>query len=201
MGFPGGTGGKEPTCQCRRHKRCWFNPWVRKIPGKGNDNPLQFLAWKIPWTEEPGRLHTVHGVARSQKRLKRLSTYTHNVVIWASQDGTSGKESAGQCRRLQRRKFDTWVGKIPSSRKWQPTSVFLPGKSHTQRSLVSYSPQAYKTSDMTEQLNRQARNVVIYLEKGKIYRKKLLEQKQFSKVCIHKVTIQKLQSYKPTTVI
>ena len=54
---------------------------------------------------------------------------------------------------------------------------------------------------MTEQLNRQARNVVIYLEKGKIYRKKLLEQKQFSKVCIHKVTIQKLQSYKPTTVI
>ena len=27
------------------------------------------LAWEIPWTEEPGRLHTVHGVAKSQKRL------------------------------------------------------------------------------------------------------------------------------------
>ena len=32
MGFPGGTGGKEPACQCRRHKRQGFHPWVRKIP-------------------------------------------------------------------------------------------------------------------------------------------------------------------------
>ena len=47
---------------------------------------------------------TVYGVARSQTRLKRLSTHTHthNVVIWASPDGASGKESAGQCRRLGR---------------------------------------------------------------------------------------------------
>jgi len=29
--------------------------------------------------------------------------------------------------------FDPWVGKIPCSRKWQPTPVFLPGKSHGQR--------------------------------------------------------------------
>ena len=29
-GFPGGTSGKEPACQCRRHKRCKFNPRVRK---------------------------------------------------------------------------------------------------------------------------------------------------------------------------
>ena len=31
-GFPGGTSGEEPACQCRRHKRCSFDPWVRKIP-------------------------------------------------------------------------------------------------------------------------------------------------------------------------
>ena len=32
-GFPGGsTSGKESTCQCRRHKRRGFNPYVRKIP-------------------------------------------------------------------------------------------------------------------------------------------------------------------------
>ena len=30
-GFPGGASGKEPTCQCRRLKRCGFNPCVRKI--------------------------------------------------------------------------------------------------------------------------------------------------------------------------
>ena len=33
-------------------------------------------------------------------------------------------------------RFNPWVGKIPWSRKWQPTPVFLPGKSHGQRSLV-----------------------------------------------------------------
>ena len=30
--FPGGTSGKESTCQCRRLRRCGFDPWVRKIP-------------------------------------------------------------------------------------------------------------------------------------------------------------------------
>ena len=37
--------------------------------------------------------------------------------------------------------FDPWVGKIPWRRKWQPTPVFLPGKSHGRRSLVGYSPR------------------------------------------------------------
>ena len=32
VGFPGGASGKEPTCQCRRHKRHGFDPWVEKIP-------------------------------------------------------------------------------------------------------------------------------------------------------------------------
>ena len=29
MDFPGGTSGKESACQCRRHRRCRFDPWVR----------------------------------------------------------------------------------------------------------------------------------------------------------------------------
>ena len=41
-----------------------------------------------------------------------------------------------QCRR---RGFDPWFRKIPWRRKWQPTPVFMPGKSHGQRSLVGYS--------------------------------------------------------------
>ena len=48
--------------------------------------------------------------------------------------------------------FDPWVGKIPWRRKWQPTPVFCPGKSHGQRSLVGYSPWGPKESDMTERL-------------------------------------------------
>ena len=37
--------------------------------------------------------------------------------------------------------------------KWQPTPVFLPGESHGRRSLVGYSPQGRKKSDMTERLH------------------------------------------------
>jgi len=37
-------------------------------------------------------------------------------------------------------RFNPWVGKIPWKRKWQPTPVILPGKSHGQRSLAGYSP-------------------------------------------------------------
>ena len=66
--------------------------------------------------------------------------------------GTSGKEPACQCRRQKRCRFNPWVGKIPSRRAWQPIPVFLPGESHTQRSLVGYNPhpQGYKEVDMTE---------------------------------------------------
>ena len=53
----------------------------------------------------------------------------------------SGKESACQCRR---QRFDPWVRKISWRRKWQPTPVYLPGKSQGQRSLVGYSPEGRK---------------------------------------------------------
>ena len=64
----------------------------------------------------------------------------------------SAKESTCQCRRYRRHGLDPWVRKIPWRRKWQPTSVFLPGKSHGQRSLTGYSLWGCKESDTTEWL-------------------------------------------------
>ena len=52
----------------------------------------------------------------------------------------SGKEPACQCRRHKSLGFNPWVGKLPWKRAWKPTPVFLPGKSHGQRSLEGYSP-------------------------------------------------------------
>ena len=43
-----------------------------------------------------------------------------------------------------RRGFDSWVGKMPWRRPWQPTPVFLPGGSYGQRTLVGYSPQCHR---------------------------------------------------------
>ena len=53
----------------------------------------------------------------------------------------TGKESAFQNRRCR---FNPWVKKIPWRWKWQPTPVFLSGKSHRQRSLAAYSPWGQK---------------------------------------------------------
>ena len=71
---------------------------------------------------------------------------------WASQ-WLSSKEPTCQCRRYKRYRFDPWVGKITCRRAWQPTPIFLLGKSHGQMSLVGYSPWGPKELDTTEQLN------------------------------------------------
>ena len=67
-----------------------------------------------------------------------------------------------QCRRPW---FDSWIGKIPWRREWQPTPVFLPGEFHGQRSLASYHPWHCKDLDMTEQLSwrRQQQPTPVFL--------------------------------------
>ena len=57
--------------------------------------------------------------------------------------GINGKEPACQFRR---HRFNSCIGKITWRSTWQPTPVFLLGESHSQRSLVGYSPQGRKES-------------------------------------------------------
>ena len=62
-GFPGGTSGKEPACQCRRCKRCWFDVWVGKMPWRRARQPTpSFL---------PGKSH-------GQRSLVGYSLQGHN---------------------------------------------------------------------------------------------------------------------------
>ena len=58
--FPGDTSGKEPVCQCRRHKRRGFNPWVEKIP------------WKRKWQPTPVFLL---GISQGQRSLAGYSPW------------------------------------------------------------------------------------------------------------------------------
>ena len=78
MGFPGSASGKEPICQCRRHKRLGFNPWARKIP------------WGRKWLPTPvflpGECHGQRSLVgysprgRKETRLKLLNTHTHPLL-------------------------------------------------------------------------------------------------------------------------
>ena len=84
-------------------------------------------------------------------------------AIWETQVRSLGQEEPLEkewwlrrlsiCLQCRRPGFDLWVGNFPWRRKWQPTPVLLPGKSHGRRSLVGYSPWGCKELDMTEQLH------------------------------------------------
>ena len=51
--------GKEPAYQGKRYKQCKFDLWVGRIPWrKACQSTPSILAWKIPWTEEPGKLQS-----------------------------------------------------------------------------------------------------------------------------------------------
>jgi len=69
--------------------------------------------------------------------LSTLQILTHLVLIMGF---PSGSEPTCQSRRCRRCRYDLWVRKIPWRRKWQTPSVFLPGKSHGQRSLAGCRP-------------------------------------------------------------
>ena len=64
-GFPGGTGGKEPACQCKRHERYGFHPWVWKIPWR--------RAWQLTPVFLPGESH-------GQRSLMGYSPWGHTWI-------------------------------------------------------------------------------------------------------------------------
>ena len=81
LGFPGSTGGKEPTCQSRRNKRCGYSRWVGKIPWK--------KAWPPTPVFLPGESHGQRSLAgyspwgRKESDMTEVTSYacTHAVCI------------------------------------------------------------------------------------------------------------------------
>ena len=58
----------------REWERGRNSPWSGRYSGEGHGKPLQFLAWRIPWTKEPGGLQ-VHRVTKSRTQPKQLRTH------------------------------------------------------------------------------------------------------------------------------
>ena len=59
LGIPDAASDKEPACQCRKHNRHGFSPWVGKILWRRAWQPTLTFLWRISWTEEPGGLQSV----------------------------------------------------------------------------------------------------------------------------------------------
>ena len=112
---------------------------------------IRSLGWEDPLEEEMGKSHgqrilEVCSLWGWKESNMTECTFRHSLAF--NKHCMNGdKEPACQCRRCE---FASLVGKIPWRRKWPPTPVFLPGKSHGQRSLAGYSPCGRKKSDTVD---------------------------------------------------
>ena len=128
---------------------------------------------------DPGKRidRQVHG---TEYRATEMTPHKHSHGGFPG--GARGKESTCQCRRHG---FDPWVGKIHWRRKWQPTSVLLPGKLCGYRSLVGDSPQDYKESDVTKVTQQPANTVKLTKEQRQFDGAKSFQQTVLEQVIIH----------------
>ena len=77
-GFPGGSEVKDSTSNAGDSGSI---PGSGRSPGEGNGNHSSILAWRIPWTEKPGRLQS-----RGSQSRKRLSNFTFNLQDEGTQE-------------------------------------------------------------------------------------------------------------------
>ena len=122
----GGIGGRRRRGQQRMRWLDGITDSMCMSLGEPRELVMDREAWRA----------AIHRVAESDTNWVTELNWTE---LSSSEGGFPGEESAWPYRKCG---FDLWVGKIPWRRKWQPTLVFLPGKSHGQRSLVGYSPQS-----------------------------------------------------------
>ena len=142
---PWGRGGSDTT------ERLHFHLSLSCI-GEGNGNPLQCSCLENPGDGEVWWA-AIYGVAQSRTRLKWLSSSSSSsssVFTIISLQLTFCKKIFDAPTNLDLSILGS--GRSPGEKKWQPTPVFLSGKSHGQKSLVGYSLWGHKESDATEQL-------------------------------------------------
>ena len=111
------------------------------------------LAWRIPWTEEPGRLQSTGSQRVGHDRATSLhfsSVHFTSQHLLDFPGGFSGKSPTWQCKKCKSCEFRSLGGEKLLEEDMQPTLVFLPGEPHGQRSLLSFGPQGRKESDITE---------------------------------------------------
>ena len=134
LGFPGGISGKEPACQCRRHRRRGFNLWVRKIPWRKKWQPAPvFLPGESHGLRDRGAWQaTANRITKSQTQLKWLSTSTVHICIslmWVQRTDSLEqtlmleKIEGGRRRGQQRMRWldgitDSWTGVWVNARSW-----------------------------------------------------------------------------------
>ena len=138
VGFPGGASGNEP-CQCRRHKRCGFDPWVGKIP------------WSRAWQSTPVYLP---GESHGQKDLMGLQsmgcTIYRTILLSVSQVVLVVKNTSARVGNARDVGSIPGSGRCPGAGHGNPLQCSCLENPLGQKSLEGHGLQGHKESDTTE---------------------------------------------------
>ena len=117
---------------------CTGFPWILRDIGsrstwilKSEDTQVRYVKWHSICLE------AMHILPYTFSSLDYLQSSQVVLVL------KNPPANAGDCT------FHPWVWKLPWCGQWQPTSLFLPGKSHGQKNLAGYSPWGFRELDMT----------------------------------------------------
>ena len=80
----------------------------------------------------------------AQRQLRGQSPAFRSALLFSLVCLSSGFPGGSAVKNPPANAGGPWVGKLPWSRKWQPTALLLPGKAHRQRGLAGRSPQCCK---------------------------------------------------------
>ena len=127
-GFPGVASGKEPACQCRRHKNCGFDPWVGKIPQRrkwkptpvflpGESHGQRRLAGYRPWdhresamTEATKQAGMSHTYLKHPLTVVRLLSTKRGKAFWGSSSNSfREKERKGKSGYFGTREITQYI--------------------------------------------------------------------------------------------
>ena len=150
----------------------WKSPWSWEglgAGGEGDDRGWDGWMASLPrwtwvwvnsgswwWTGRPGVLRFMGSQRVGHDWATELNWM---CICWASQVALVVKNPP----TMRETRVWSWVKKIPWRRKSLPTTVFLPGKSHGQRSLVGYSLQDHKRVRYDLATKQQSNNIIYYL--------------------------------------
>ena len=178
--LPGGSAGKEPTCQHMRRKRCEFNPqvgkssWRRKwqptpvfLPGEfhGQRSLGSYSPWGHKESDTIEWLTLSHHFQDAPDRCFAKNTTSCSFLKWQTSASLIPKwipllcfygllwwlRWLRICLQCRRRGFDPWVGKLPWRGKWLPTPVFLPGEIPWTEEPGRLQSMGSQRADTTEQ--------------------------------------------------
>ena len=122
-------------CQASQHSAFWKSGQVKELALEHTHHivaaePAEIsfgASCRLPRIQDRSpRSHSIYSLRYNHSWLRILPFDTASDRCW----GASLVAQLQVCLQLRRPGFNPWVGKIPWSRKWQPTPVFLPGKSH-----------------------------------------------------------------------